>query len=163
MDALSELDRFNLDPAVRSQLSALMSSLVQQNSAQLAEKNSLLEQSAKIIAEKDTKIAALTHELAYYKRIRFGQKTEALSGLQRDLFREEVETDLAAIEAELDSLKATPRPTVAVPRSPRTGRQPLPDHLPRIEHRHEPASCTCGQCGGKLSHIRDGITEQLDV
>lgn len=163
MDALSELDRFNLDPAVRSQLSALMSSLVQQNSAQLAEKNSLLEQSAKIIAEKDTKIAALTHELAYYKRIRFGQKTEALAGLQRDLFREEVETDLAAIEAELDSLKATPRSTVAVPRSPRTGRQPLPDHLPRIEHRHEPASCTCGQCGGKLSHIRDGITEQLDV
>lgn len=163
MDALSELDRFNLDPAVRSQLSALMSSLVQQNSAQLAEKNSLLEQSAKIIAEKDTKIAALTHELAYYKRIRFGQKTEALTGLQRDLFREEVETDLAAIEAELESFKATPRPTVAVPRPPRSGRQPLPDHLPRIEHRHEPASCTCGQCGGALTKIRDDITEQLDV
>lgn len=160
---MAELDRFNLDPAVRSQLSALMSSLVQQNNEQLAEKNSLLEQSAKIIAEKDTKIAALTHELAYYKRIRFGQKTEALAGLQRDLFREDVETDLSAIEAELESLKAMPRPTVAVPRSPRTGRQPLPEHLPRIEHRHGPASCTCGQCGGKLSHIRDDITEQLDV
>ena len=78
MDALSELDRFNLDPAVRSQLSALMSSLVQQNSAQLAEKNSLLEQSAKIIAEKDTKIAALTHELAYYKRIPFRPENRSL-------------------------------------------------------------------------------------
>jgi len=39
----------------------------------------------------------------------------------------------------------------------------LPDHLPRIEHRHEPQSCTCGQCGDPLSHIRDDITEQLDV
>jgi transposase len=170
MDTLAELDRFNLDPTVKSQLSALMTSLLRQNSealaaknAELAEKNGLLEQSTKAIAEKDTKIAALTHELAYYKRIRFGQKTEALAGLQRDLFREDVETDLAAIEAELASLKATPRSTVAVPRSPRTGRQPLPEQLPRIEHRHEPQSCTCGQCGGKLSHIRDDITEQLDV
>ncbi|MBK8815637.1 MAG: IS66 family transposase [Methylococcaceae bacterium] len=163
MEPLAELDRFNLDPEVKLQLSTLMSSLLQQSHAQLAEKTSLLEQSANIIAEKETKIAALSHELAYYKRIRFGQKTEALAGLQRDLFREDVETDLAAIEAELDALKATPRATVAAPRSPRRGRQPLPEHLPRIEHRHEPANCTCGQCGGKLSHIRDDITEQLDV
>lgn len=170
MESLAELDRFNLDPAVKTQLSALMSSLIQQNSevlaaknAELTEKSSLLEHSTKAIAEKDTKIAALTHELAYYKRIRFGQKTEALAGLQRDLFREDVETDLAAIEAELESLKATPRSTVVAPRSIRRGRQPLPEHLLRIEHRHEPASCTCGQCGGKLTHIRDAITEQLDV
>jgi transposase len=163
MDTLAELDRFNLDPDVRLQLSALLSSLLQQSQTQLAEKNSLLEQYASIIAEKETKIAALTYELAYYKRIRFGQKTEALAGLQRDLFREDVEVDLAAIEAELDALKATPMSTVAAPRSSRRGRQPLPDHLPRIEHRHEPASCTCGQCGSKLTHIRDDITEQLDV
>ncbi|MEQ1603135.1 MAG: IS66 family transposase, partial [Methylophilaceae bacterium] len=149
MEALAELDRLNLEPAIKAQISTLILALT--------------ENSQNLIVEKDTKIAALTHELAYYKRIRFGQKTEALTGLQRDLFREEVETDLAAIEAELESLKATPRPTVAVPRPPRSGRQPLPDHLPRIEHRHEPASCTCGQCGGALTKIRDDITEQLDV
>jgi len=149
MEALAELDRLNLEPAIKAQVSTLILALT--------------ENSQNLIAEKDTKIAALTHELAYYKRIRFGQKTEALTGLQRDLFREEAETDLAAIEAELDSLKATPRPTVAVPRPPRSGRQPLPDHLPRIEHRHEPASCTCAQCGGTLTKIRDDITEQLDV
>jgi hypothetical protein len=94
MDALAELDRFKLEPTLRLQLSALVSSLIQQNSEQLAEKDSLLGQSAKLIAEKDAKIAALIHELAYYKRIRFGQKTEALAGLQRDLFREEVESTL---------------------------------------------------------------------
>lgn len=163
MEPLAELDRFNLDSEVKLQLSTLMSSLLQQSHAQLAEKTSLLEQRANIIAEKDTKIAALSHELAYYKRIRFGQKTEALAGLQRDLFREDVATDLAAIEAELASLKASPRSTVAVPRSSCAGRQPLPDHLPRIEHRHEPANCICGQCGHPLRHIRDDVTEQLDV
>lgn len=145
MDALAKLDQCNFEPAVKAQVTELLQALTAE------------------LAAKDVKIAALTHELAYYKRIRFGQKTEALAGLQRDLFREDVETDLAAIAAELDALKATPRSTVAVPRSPRRGRQPLPDHLPRIEHRHEPQSCTCGQCGGKLSHIRDDITEQLDV
>lgn len=159
MDALTELDRLTLDPEVKAQVSALMGSLaeaLQQANGQLAAK-------AAEIFEKDTKIAALTHELAYYKRIRFGQKTEALTSLQRELFREDFETDLSAIEAELESLKAMPRSTVVAPRSLRRGRQPLPDHLLRIEHRHEPASCSCGQCGGKLTHIRDDITEQLDV
>jgi transposase len=36
-------------------------------------------------------------------------------------------------------------------------------NLPRIEHRHEPESCTCGQCGGGLVKIGEDITEQLDV
>jgi transposase len=151
MDALAKLDRCDFEPAVKAQVTELLLALTVELTA------------------KDVKITALTHELAYYKRIRFGQKTEALTGLQRDLFREEVETDLAAIAAELESLKAiyapqgTPRPTVAVPRSPRRGRQPLPEHLLRIEHRHEPESCTCGQCSGALTKIRDDITEQLDV
>ncbi|MDK2127139.1 IS66 family transposase, partial [Parachitinimonas caeni] len=44
-----------------------------------------------------------------------------------------------------------------------TGRQPLPASLPRIEHRHEPATCTCGQCGQNLVPIGEDISEQLDV
>ena len=58
-----------------------------------------------------------------------------------------------------------------VPRAPRSraGRQPLPDHLPRValgqplEHRHEPESCTCGQCGNDLIKIGEDVSEQLDV
>lgn len=45
----------------------------------------------------------------------------------------------------------------------RAGRQPLPDHLPRIEFRHEPATCTCGRCGKDLTLIGEDISEQLDV
>ena len=53
----------------------------------------------------------------------------------------------------------------ALPRAPRqrAGRQPLPDHLPRIEHRHEPESCTCSQCGNDLIKIGEDVSEQLDV
>ena len=109
-------------------------------------------------------IEALTHELAHIRRIRFGVKSETLSPLQRDVFEETLDTDLAAIEAEVEQLQDDqPGDTVAKPKRPRAGRQPLPDHLPRIEHRHEPESCTCGHCGKDLVKIGEDITEQLDV
>jgi transposase len=53
--------------------------------------------------------------------------------------------------------------TVARPKRSRAGRQPLPTHLPRIEHRHEPESCTCGKCGKDLVKIGEDVSEQLDV
>jgi transposase len=39
------------------------------------------------------------------------------------------------------------QPPPEKPKRERAGRQPLPEHLPRVEHRHEPEVCTCGQCG----------------
>jgi transposase len=112
----------------------------------------------------ELKIQALTLELAHHKRIRFGQKSEALAAAgQRDLFDETVIADQSAIEEELERLAKKAKPVA--PRKPRSraGRQPLPDHLPRIEHLHEPESCHCGQCGSGLVKIGEDITEQLDV
>jgi len=43
------------------------------------------------------------------------------------------------------------------------GRQALPAHLPRVEHRHEPESCNCVTCGQDLVRIGEDITEKLDV
>lgn len=154
MKSLADLDQLNLDPAVKSQVAALVRALLEETQ----------QASAAEIARKDFKIEALTHELAYYKRIRFSTKSEALTALQRDVFEETWNTDLSAIEAEIEALSdPQPSATVAKPKRPRAGRQPLPGHLQRIEHRHEPDSCTCGQCGGNLTKIRDDITEQLDV
>lgn len=107
----------------------------------------------------ETKIQALTLELAYLRRIQFGRKSEALPVEQRQLFEEGVAEDIAAIEATSDAAL----PAAARPPRPRAGRQPLPDHLPRIEYRHEPESCGCGQCGKALIKIGEDITEQLDV
>jgi hypothetical protein len=111
----------------------------------------------------ELKIQALTLELAHHKRMRFGQRSEALAAGQRELFEETVAADLAAIEAELEQAQHGLNPKA--PRKPRAraGRQPLPAHLPRVEHRHEPGSCSCGHCGSELVKIGEDVSEQLDV
>ncbi len=87
-----------------------------------------------------------------------------LSPLQRDVFEETWNTDVSAIEAEVEQLNDDqPCATVSKAKRPRAGRQALPEHLPRIEHRHEPESCCCGRCGKDLVKIGEDVTEQLDV
>lgn len=142
MDLTAEIARSNLDPALVELLSVTLKQ-AQQDSAAL-----------KLATLKNQ---ALTLELAYYKRIRFANKSEAFSPEQRQLFEESWDTDISAIEAEAGQL--TPEPK----KRSRAGRQPLPGHLPRIEHRHEPQSCACGQCGRDLLKIGEDISEQLDV
>jgi transposase len=171
MKPVTHLDLLKLDPAVKTQVAALIEQARREAVRQLRSQETELQNQRELlsakdaeIARKDFKIEALTHELAYYKRVRFSTKSEALTALQRDVFEETWNTDLSAIEAELEALSdPQPSDTVAKPKRPRAGRQPLPDHLPRTEHRHEPDRCTCGQCGGNLTKIRDDITEQLDV
>lgn len=119
---------------------------------QLAQRDSQLK-TAKITIE------ALTLELAHLRRIRFGSRNEALSAEQRLLFDEAVDEDIAAIKATTEAVL----PPQARPPRPRAGRQPLPDHLPRIEHRHELESCTCGKCGKDLVKIGEDVSEQLDI
>ena len=109
------------------------------------------------IRSQDIKIKALVQEVAYLRRIRYGVKSEAMSPEQRQLFDEDVVQDIAAIESEL-KLPATP----AAPRS-RAGRQVLPEHLERVDVRHEPESCTCSACQSSLVKIGEDISEQLDV
>ncbi|MBK6758678.1 MAG: hypothetical protein IPG70_14240 [Moraxellaceae bacterium] len=55
--------------------------------------------------------------------------------------------------AEQTQPQTPPKPNVPV------GRQALPAHLTRIDVRHEPASCTCGDCGRALTLIRDEVVE----
>ena len=110
----------------------------------------------------EAKIQALTLELAHLRRIRFGAKSEALNAEQRDLFQETLAADIAACEAEVEQAAAQTQAKPCIKRE-RAGRQPLPDHLPRIEHRHEPESCTCGKCGAALVKIGEDVSEQLDV
>ncbi|MCR1355703.1 IS66-like element ISAfe4 family transposase, partial [Acidithiobacillus ferrooxidans] len=37
-----------------------------------------------------------------------------------------------------------------------------PAHLPRVEVRHDPKTCTCAQCGGPLETVGEEISEKLD-
>jgi transposase len=166
MNLLAELDQLNLEPAAKTQVAAMLQALVEQaaqDAQTIANQQQLLQTKEASLQAKEVKIAALTHELAYYKRIRFSTKSEALAPLQRDVFEETWNTDISAIDAEVEQLQNDPCATVARPKRLRAGRQPLPSHLPRIEHRHEPESCTCGHCGRELVKIGEDVTEQLDV
>lgn len=144
MDLLAELTRTNTAPAV------------------IAQVRTLLGQQA-LMAEKDFKIKALTLELAYYRRVNYGKKSEAFNGEQRDLFEETIDADLAAIHAELAAQEDGANGTTSKRQRSRAGRQPLPPELPRVEHRHEPESCQCNNCGQALVLIGEDVSEQLDV
>ncbi len=172
MDLAAELARFNPDPALANWITGAVQNRIDQAQQQAAHASAEATRLAEQITRRDTelrtaqtKIQALTLELAHLRRMRFGVRNEALTAEQRDLFQETLASDLAAAEAELAKQAARVATEPALPRAPRqrAGRQPLPDHLPRIEHRHEPESCTCGQCGNDLTKIGEDISEQLDV
>ena len=143
MNLIAELSHSSLDPKVIEQL------------------RSIVESAAKMECElrsAQIKIQALTFELARLRRVQFGARAEAMSVQQRALFEESLASDQAEVEARLESLQ----PQARAPRA-KSGRQPLPDHLPRIEQRHAPEHCNCEACGTALIWVRDEITEQLDV
>ena len=147
MELDAELEQLTVDPKLRAWLREA-----------LERRDSELDRRSAELKLANQKIQALTLELAHHKRIRFGRKNEQLSGEQRELFEETWNVDQAAMLAEV----AQSTPKEKRPRS-RAGRQALPDHLPRIEHHHEPESCTCGQCGQALVKIGEDVSEQLDV
>lgn len=158
MDFTAELARFSLDPALSEWVTAQLAGKAQAL-AEVERQRAELARNHAEIRQKDLKIQALTLELAHHKRIRFGHMSEAFSPEQRDLFQEAWDADLEAMMAEVEQLQDP----AARPKRKPTGRKPLPAELPRIQHRHEPESCTCGQCGLALVQIGEDISEQLDV
>ena len=170
MDLHAELARLSAAPELAELVLGTVQKFIDQAQEQAAESTRLSEQ----VSRRDTElhaakiqIQALTLELAHLRRMRYGASSEAFSPEERDLFQETLASDLAAAQAELAMKQAEAAASAepAPPRIPRSraGRQPLPDHLPRIEHLHEPESCTCGLCGMALVKIGEDISEQLDV
>ncbi len=117
---------------------------------------------------KDAKLQKLTFELARLKRLKFGVRTEAMTADQRRLFEETLAEDEADLQARIDALRGdkTPAPPAVegrVKRQPR--RQPIPEHLRRVEHYHEPEDTTCPapDCGRPMVRIGEDVSERLDI
>jgi uncharacterized membrane protein len=117
---------------------------IQSRDAEIIQLTEVIHSQKLTIHSQDIKIQALVQEVAYLRRMRYGAKSEAMSAEQRQLFEDDIVQDVAAVEAEL-KLPSTP----VTPRS-RAGRQALPEHLQRVEVRHEPDSCTCSACQANL-------------
>ena len=110
------------------------------------------------VAFKQATIDKLTHEMAVLKRLKFAAKSEAFTAEQKNLLEETLDTDLAALAAEIEAQ----RPTAPPPENKQQARREnLPAHLPRREIRHEPEDTTCG-CGQAMKRIGEDVAEKLD-
>ena len=122
---------------------------------------------AREIAWRDAKLEKVNFELARLKRWKFGAKTEAMTAQQRALFQDTLAEDEASLQAQLAALQAglpeVPKTPKAPPRKPR--RQALPEHLERVEHRHEPVDTNCPtpECGQPMQRIGEDVSEKLDI
>src|SRR5450830_577522 len=100
----------------------------------------------------------LTHEIAVLKRHKFAKRSEQLSPDQGSLLDDLLDTDIAAIEAELKAVNPPAAP--AEPRQ-QPKRAPLPPQFPRTVIRHEPENTQCA-CGCQLQRVGEDISEKLD-
>ena len=128
--------------------------------ALVADQLQIIARHERTITERDANIAKLNAEITRLRRVQFAARSEKMDPAQRQLFEETMAADIAAVEAELEALQSPPATEPSRPRRSPI-RRALPEDLERVETRHEPASCECGQCGGALTHIDDHVSEKL--
>ena len=145
------------------------SKFIGEQGQQLDERNKQIASQAQAIKFKDVKIERITFELSRLKAYRFGAKTERMDAEQRQMFEEALAEDQASLEAQLLALQGERGQTPAPPPEEKTKnkprRQALPEHLRRVEYRHEPENTTCpsAECGQAMTRIGEDITEKLDI
>jgi len=137
----------NIDHMTPDQLRALAAQLLSQ-----------VDTMGKKIQRIETVNEQLTHEIALLKRHKFAKRSEQLSPDQGSLLDDLLDTDIAAIEAELKAVNPPAAP--AEPRQ-QPKRAPLPPQFPRTVIRHEPENTQCA-CGCQLQRVGEDVSEKLD-
>jgi transposase len=137
----------NLDQMTPDQLRAFAAQLLSQ-----------VDTMGKKIQRIETVNEQLTHEIALLKRHKFAKRSEQLSPDQGSLLDDLLDTDIAAIEAELKAVNPSAAPP-ALRQQPK--RAPLPPQFPRTVIRHEPENTQC-VCGCQLQRVGEDVSEKLD-
>jgi transposase len=140
-----------------------------QNERQLPDLDTLDVQSLKALvlakqAELDsrtTEIENLKLFVLKLKRMHFGPRSEKQHHdiRQLELLLEDLEADQAAAESPV-SAPATEPLRRRTPRKP--ARRPLPESLPRETETIAPEHAACPDCGGKLRHLGEDVSETLE-
>jgi transposase len=107
---------------------------------------------------KQATIDKLTHEMAVLKRLKFAARSEAYNAEQKSLLEETIDTDLAALAAEIEQAQPSPQ---GQDNKQKPKRQALPANLERREIHHEPQDTLCA-CGCQLKRIGQDVAEKLD-
>ena len=150
-----------LDHLPPEQLRALAAQLMQRVETldhQVGTLGKTVETMGKKISRDRTVIEKLTHEIAQLKRFKFAKRSEQLSPQQASLLDDLIDTDIAAIETELQALQTAPAQAEKKQKPKRTA---LPAEFPRTLIHHEPDNTHC-PCGCALKRIGEDVSEKLD-
>jgi len=166
VNTLEAADLKGLSKSAMAELTAEMLARMTLMSTQLEARDKQAAAHIREIKFKNAKLERITFELARLKAWKFGAKTERMNAEQRQMFDETAAEDEASLEAQLLALQGASEPSppaVQTKRNPR--RQPLPEHLRRVEHRHEPENTTCPTpaCGQAMVRIGEDVSERLDI
>ena len=101
--------------------------------------------------------------LAKLQRMQFGRKSERVARQieQLELRLEELQANQADRERQTES-KLPPTVVSVLPPVKKPARRPLPEHLPRKTHVHEPKASKCPECGGELRKLGEDVSEVLE-
>jgi hypothetical protein len=150
-----------LDHLTPEQLRALAAQLLQRVSVldeQVETVGKTVQVMDKKIRHDKTLVEKLSHEIAQLKRFKFAKRSEQMSPEQASLLDDLIDTDIAAIEAELQALQTVITPTE---KKQKPKRNALPADFPRTLIHHEPDNTHC-LCGCALKRIGEDVSEKLD-
>lgn len=105
-----------------------------------------------LVSAQRAEIERLKMMIAKLRRTQFGRSSEQLEAMIDQL-------QLSLEELQVSQAEMTP-PVEPAPRAV-SRRKPLPEHLPRETHVHQPES-QCTGCGGKLRHLGEDVSEVLE-
>jgi transposase len=151
MDAVTLPDLDQLDSqALKSLILALHEQVFSHHQEILSQREQL--------ASRNVEIEHLKLLIAKLRRLQFGRSSE-----KRECQIEQLELRLEELEArrtkETTAVKESAPPSTAMPRPVR---HPLPVHLPREVRKVLPKQEACPDCGGKLKHLGEDVSEILE-
>ena len=105
-----------------------------------------------LVSAQRAEIERLKMMIAKLRRTQFGRSSQQL-----DAMIDQLQLSLEELEVSQDEVTSPIEP------APRTvsRRKPLPEHLPREIHVHQPES-QCSGCGGKLRQLGEDVSEVLE-
>jgi transposase len=161
---LDSLDRDALVALVRAHQAELASLIadrdeeLQRLEAELESQRQTVSQQADELRTRSQRIEHMKLMIEKLRHMMFGKKSEkiVIKLEQLEFGLEEEETTQAEMEAVLD------RVSPAKEAKTRPERKPLPEHLDREVVTHVPGHDCCLDCGSKLRHFGDDVSEQLE-
>jgi transposase len=158
MDAATLPDLDQLDFRELKTLILTLHEQVFSNQKQLTTQQEEILSQREQLASRDAEIEHWKLLIAKLRRMKFGRSSEKREAQieQLELRLDELEIrrrkETAAVEPSMPASIAAARPV----------RRPLPDHLPREVRKCPPKQEACPDCGGKLKHLGEDVSEILE-